>query len=107
MSLDLSTVNREDGRDVFEANERLRGAEKSWSRQDEYPATDARRESDLWLAFRSPGRISRERSGDRGLESESSASRPIPSIVNADEKPTLSLSLCPSQSADLKVQFCV
>ena len=64
-------------------------AQKNPGRQDEYPATDARRESDLWLAFRSPGRISRERSGDRGLESESADSE----HCERDEKPALSLSL--------------
>lgn len=51
---------------VFEAKKNSRRHE-----QDEYPVTEARRASELWLAFRSRGSLRRD--PNRGLESETSS----------------------------------
>lgn len=67
---------------VFEAKKNSRRHE-----QDEYPVTEARRASELWLAFRSRGSLRRD--PNRGLESETSSSRLIltdPEICNRYEK---------------------
>lgn len=67
---------------VFEAQKNSRRHE-----QDEYPVTQTRRASELWLAFRS--RRSLRRDPNRGLESETSSSRLIltdPEVCNRYEK---------------------